>query len=299
MKLYSYQYKSNLHIGGEKEGKLVDLSPATGTNNMQQFIQQHETLMPKAIKSLDEATAFTSFSDVKIVTPIPQQVKILCSGLNYKSHIDEEPGAKFLDAPRYFAKLPNTVIGPDDPIIWLGEKFQVDFEVEFAVVFGKKASRLTEQNAMDHIFGYTILHDVGSRYIQFKDGNEVMGKNLDSFCPIGPCIVTKDEIPNPEKCRLTLKLNGTTMQNETNEDWCFSLPRLIEWLTMAITMEAGDILSTGTPAGIGFFRNPQVFLKPGDVCELTISGIGTLSNPVVADKYIFPLQKQEAVGLEK
>lgn len=289
MKLYSYQYQNGLCIGAERMGKLVDISSAVGTNNMQQFIGNHETLMPAAIRALKEATELISFTDVKILAPIPQHVKILCSGLNYKSHIKEEPGAKFLDDPRYFSKLPNTVIGDGDAIIHPGKKFEVDYEVEFAVVFGKDATRVTQKNAMDYIFGYTILHDVSSRYIQFKDNNEVMGKNLDSFCPIGPCIVTKDEIPEPEKCRLSLTLNGTTMQDDTNEDWCFSLPKLIEWLTMAMTMNPGDILSTGTPAGVGFFQVPKVFLKPGDICELTISGIGTLTNRVVADEYVFPI----------
>lgn len=288
MKLYSYQYNKQLFIGGERQGKLVNLTNAVSTSNMQQFIEHHETLMPKAISALQDADELFDFADVKILTPIPQPVKIFCSGLNYKSHVQENPNARFLDVPRYFAKLHNAVIGPNDAIIHPGKKFEVDYEVEFAVVFGRKASRLSLQNAMDHIFGYTVLHDVSSRYIQFKDNNEMTGKNFDTFCPIGPCIVTKDEIPHPEKCRLSTKVNGETLQDGTNEDWCFPLPRLIEWLTMSVTMQPGDMLSTGTPAGIGFFRNPKVFLKPGDVCELTINGIGTLTNHLVANEYHLP-----------
>ena len=140
---------------------------------------------------------------------------------------------------------------------------------------------------MEHIFGYTILHDVSSRYIQFKDNNELMGKNFETFSPIGPCIVTADEIQHLEKCRLMLKLNGQVMQDGSNQDWCFSLPRLVEWLTMAFAMYPGDVVSTGTPSGIGYFRKPQVFLKPGDKCELEISGIGKLVNPIVAAPYTF------------
>jgi 2-keto-4-pentenoate hydratase/2-oxohepta-3-ene-1,7-dioic acid hydratase in catechol pathway len=169
----------------------------------------------------------------------------------------------------------------------------VDYEVELAVVFGKPCHRATQQNAMSHVFGYTILHDVSARWIQFKDKNEDMGKNFDTFAPIGPCIVTADEIPDPTKLRLQLRLNGQVMQDRTNEDWCFPLPRMIEWLSMAMTLEPGDILSTGTPAGIGYFRTPPVFLKPGDVCELEIQPIGTLVNPVVADKYEFLTKPNE------
>jgi 2-keto-4-pentenoate hydratase/2-oxohepta-3-ene-1,7-dioic acid hydratase in catechol pathway len=138
---------------------------------------------------------------------------------------------------------------------------------------------------MRHVFGYTILHDVSARWIQFKDNNETMGKNFDTFCPMGPCLVTADEIPDPAKLRLQLRLNGRVMQDRTNEDWCFPLPRLIEWLSMAMTLEPGDVMSTGTPAGIGYFREPKVFLKPDDVCDLEISRIGTLTNPVKAAPY--------------
>jgi 2-keto-4-pentenoate hydratase/2-oxohepta-3-ene-1,7-dioic acid hydratase in catechol pathway len=140
----------------------------------------------------------------------------------------------------------------------------------------------SSERVMEHVFGYTILHDVSSRYIQFKDNNEVMGKNFDTFCPVGPCLVTADEIPDPSKLRLRTLLNGQVMQDGSNADWCFPLPRLLAWLSQAMTLEPGDLVSTGTPAGIGWFRKPQVFLKPGDVVRLEIEGIGALENPVVA-----------------
>ena len=286
MKLYTFEKNEQVAIGAAKDGGLVDLSKITGTNNMQNFIVDYPKNLSKIQNALNAAKDIISFSEVKILLPVrPSQV--LCSGLNYKSHVEENPNAKFLAEPRFFAKLPTAVIGPNEPIKHPGERFQVDYEVEFAVVFGKPSYRLTQENAMDHVFGYTILHDVSSRYIQFKDNNELVGKNFETFSPIGPCIVTADEIPHPEKCRLSLRLNGKTMQDGTNEDWCFSLPRMIEWLTMAFTMGPGDVLSTGTPCGIGYFRKPQVFIKPGDVCELEISGIGKLVNPVVSAPYTF------------
>jgi 2-keto-4-pentenoate hydratase/2-oxohepta-3-ene-1,7-dioic acid hydratase in catechol pathway len=173
------------------------------------------------------------------------------------------------------------VVGPGDAIRHPGEAFQVDYEVELAVVIGKPMFRPKQSETMEHIFGYTILHDVSARYIQFKDKNEDMGKNFDTFAPMGPCIVTADEIPDPSGLRLRLLLNGEVMQDRTNADWCFPLPRLLAWFSMGITLYPGDIVSTGTPAGIGYFRKPHVFLRPGDVCTLEIEGIGRLENPVV------------------
>jgi len=223
-----------------------------------------------------------AFDEVRLLAPIPRPGKILCSGLNYRSHVEENPNAKFLEDPRFFAKLPNTVIGPGAAIRHPGERYQVDYEVELAVVIGTPMVRATRSQAMSHVFGYTILHDVSSRYIQFKDNNEMMGKNFDTFCPLGPCVVTTDEVPHPETLRLRTLLNGQVMQDGTNADWCFPLSRLLEWLSSAMTLEPGDVVSTGTPAGIGWFRKPQVFLKPGDVCRLEIDGIGVLENPVLA-----------------
>ena len=244
-----------------------------------------------AHENANRARRFTyALSEVELLAPIPRPGKIFCSGLNYRSHVEENPAATFLADPRFFVKVSSAVIGPGDPIRWPGERFQVDYEVELAVIIGRRAQRLIPKNALQHIFGYTVFHDVSARWVQFKDKNEDMGKNFDTFAPMGPCIVTADEIPDPAKLRLSLKLNGRVMQDRTNEDWCFPLPRLLEWLTMGTTLEPGDVVTTGTPAGIGFFRKPQVFLKPGDVCELEISNIGKLVNPVVKDEYEFLTQ---------
>lgn len=284
MKFYTFELKGRTLLGAEKNGNLVDITQIVGSPVMTHLIADFDNLKPAIQRTLASSTRVIPFDEVKILCPVKPAI-VMCSGLNYKTHVKENPNAKFLDDPRYFAKLPNTIIGPGEPILHPGEHFQVDWEVEFAVVFKEGAFNLSYQNALDHVFGYTILHDVSSRYIQFKDNNEILGKNFNNFCPVGPCIVTKDEIPEPEKCRLSLKVNGVYKQNGTNEDWCFPLPRLIEWLTMAIPMRAGDILSTGTPQGIGYFRNPKEFLKPGDVCELEISGIGKLINAVKAANY--------------
>jgi 2-keto-4-pentenoate hydratase/2-oxohepta-3-ene-1,7-dioic acid hydratase in catechol pathway len=283
MKLYTFIHQEQTFVGAELDGALLKLPFA----DMLELIRGGKAALSQARQALARAkpNSLIPLRNARLLAPIPRPGKILCSGLNYRSHVEENPNAKFLEDPRFFAKTPNTVIGPGAAILHPGERFQVDYEIELAVVFGRRGGRLTQAGAMRHVFGYTILHDVSARWIQFKDNNEMMGKNFDTFCPLGPCLVTADEIPDPAALRLQLRLNGRTMQDRTNADWCFPLPRLVEWLSMAMTVEPGDVMSTGTPAGIGYFRNPQVFLKPGDVCDLEISGIGTLTNPVKSAPY--------------
>jgi len=281
MKLYTFEVQGRQRVGVERAGQIVDFSDSNAPQTMLDLIRAGVNGLAAARDVLQNGKTIHALADVRLLAPIPRPGKILCSGLNYKSHIEENPAAKFLEDPRFFAKLPNCVIGPQQPIRTPGAKFQVDYEVELAVVIGALLPQGTAQDQiMDHIFGYTIFHDVSARWIQFKDNNETMGKNFDTFAPMGPCIVTADEIPDPATLRLSLHLNGQTMQDHTNADWCFPLLRLISWLSMAMTLEPGDVVTTGTPAGVGYFRNPQVFLQPGDVCVLEIEGIGRLENPV-------------------
>jgi 2,4-diketo-3-deoxy-L-fuconate hydrolase len=306
MRLYTFESnKRQQLIGAEMAGRLIDLNAAHSArpgsraavlaSSMLELIRGGELALKQARQALafaeknpKRAKTFSyDLSQVKVLAPIPRPGKIFCSGLNYRSHVEENPAATFLADPRFFVKVSSAVIGPGEAIRWPGEKFQVDFEVELAAVIGRSARRLTQKNALHHVFAYTIFHDVSARWVQFKDKNEDMGKNFDTFAPMGPCLVTADEIPDPAILRLSLRLNGQLMQDRTNEDWCFPLPRLLEWLTMGTTLEPGDVVTTGTPAGIGYFRKPQVFLKPGDVCELEISGIGKLMNPVVKAEYKF------------
>ena len=313
MRLYTYALKGSERIGAELDGALIDLNAAHAARigskktplapTLIDLIRAGGGALMKARQALSHAKKHagaaqskawtTPLSKAKLLAPIPRPGKILCSGLNYRSHIEENPNAKFLKDPRFFSKLPSCVIGPGAPILHPGERFQVDYEVELGVVIGKSCFRASRENAISHVFGYTILHDVSARWIQFKDSNETMGKNFDTFSPIGPCIVTADEIPDPSKLRLTLRLNGQVMQDRTNEDWCFPLPRMIEWLSMGMTLEPGDIVTTGTPAGVGCFRRPPVYLKPGDVCELEIDAIGKLVNPVKAAPYRFLTQPSD------
>jgi 2-keto-4-pentenoate hydratase/2-oxohepta-3-ene-1,7-dioic acid hydratase in catechol pathway len=225
-----------------------------------------------------------AFEEVRLLAPVPRPGKILCSGVNYLSHKEENPNATLPESPFFFAKLPSAVIGPGQPIVHPKRSLtrQVDYEVEFAVVIGASGMRETpEDEVMGCIFGYTILHDVSARDVQFKDNQITLGKNFDTFAPLGPCIVTVDEMIDPGNVRLRTFLNGQVMQDGSTRDWLFPLPRLLSELSQVMTLEPGDVVSTGTPAGVGVFRKPPVFLKAGDVVVLEVEGIGRLENPVV------------------
>ena len=171
---------------------------------------------------------------------------------------------------------------PEDEIEAPQATKQLDYEVEFSAVIGKRLMRPSEDEVMPAIFGYTLLNDISARDVQFADNQITTGKNFDRFAPIGPCIVTADEMPNPEKVALKARLNGVTLQDGNTADWLFSLPRLISYLAGVMTLEPGDVVSTGTPAGVGYFQNPQIFMKPGDVIEIEAEGIGVLRNRIVA-----------------
>ena len=164
------------------------------------------------------------------------------------------------------------MIGPGDPIVKPAQTNQLDYEVEFAVVVGRTMKQIAEHEVMGCLAGYTILHDVSARDVQFKDNQITLGKNFDTFCPLGPCIVTRDELPDPPHVKLRSYVNGTPMQDGSTADWVFPLPRLLSFLSHVMTLEPGDVVSTGTPAGVGVFRKPQIFLKAGDVVRVKVHG---------------------------
>jgi 2,4-didehydro-3-deoxy-L-rhamnonate hydrolase len=222
-----------------------------------------------------------ALASVTLKAPI-RPGKLLCSGINYKGHADENPNAKMPTEPFFFAKLPSSVIGPDEPIAKPVQTEQMDFEVEFSAVIGKRLYKAAEADVMPAIFGYTLVHDVSARDVQFKDNQITLGKNFAGFAPIGPCIVTTSEMRDPNNVALKSRLNGKLMQNGSTSDWLFSLPRLISFLSHVMPLEPGDIVTTGTPAGVGIFQKPPVFMKPGDVVEIEAEGIGILRNTIVA-----------------
>jgi 2,4-didehydro-3-deoxy-L-rhamnonate hydrolase len=298
MRLYTFEVNGRRRIGAETDKRLIDLrtaSPANdasaGTfNDMLSMLRGGEAAMNTAREAVNFALDHPGecpsydFDEVKLLAPVPRPGKILCSGINYASHKEENPNAKMPDEPFFFSKLPSAVIGPGAPVVIPKRSAQVDYEVEFAVIIGKTMRHTPENGVMDCVAGYTILHDVSARDIQFKDNQITLGKNFDTFSPIGPCLVTKDEIPSPDNCRLRTLLNGKVMQDGTTSEWLFPLPVLLSFLSEVMTLEPGDVVSTGTPAGVGFFRNPQVFLKPGDQVTLEIEGIGRQENPVTSEE---------------
>lgn len=235
-------------------------------------------------KSIDPAKAprglFTSLAKARLLAPIPKPGKVTCVGLNYADHAREQ-GTEPPKSPIFFLKSGNTICGQGDPIHLPPNARKVDYEAEFAVVIGKRGSRIPEEKAYDYVAGYMVLHDVSARDLQFSDGQWFRGKSCDTFAPTGPWIVTRDEIKDPHKLRISLTLNGETMQDSSTSNLIFNVPYLVSYLSQSATWEVGDIISTGTPPGVGVFRKPPVFLKPGDTVSVTVEGLGTLTNPVV------------------
>jgi 2-keto-4-pentenoate hydratase/2-oxohepta-3-ene-1,7-dioic acid hydratase in catechol pathway len=208
--------------------------------------------------------------------------KIVCIGLNYLDHIREQD-AEVPEQPVVFAKFPTAVIGPGEPIP-IDEELtkRVDWEVELAVVIGRTARRVDVAEALDYVFGYTVANDVSARDLQYGDGQWVRGKSLDGFCPLGPEIVTADEIPDPQSLALRTTVNGEVMQDSSTSEMVFGVAELIAFCSRSFTLAPGDVLLTGTPWGCGEFMDPPRSLHPGDVVEVSIEGIGSLRNPVVA-----------------
>lgn len=219
--------------------------------------------------------------NVRIACPVHRPSKIICLGKNYIEHA-KEGGFETPEKPLIFCKTPNALNGPFDPIILPNSSGQVDWEVELAVIIGKKGKRIKKQEAYDYIAGFTIMNDVSGREAQFSDTQWFRGKSFDTFAPTGPFIVTPDEIGDVNNLGLTAIVDGITMQSGNTRDMIFDIPSILENISEDITLFPGDIISTGTPAGVGIFRNPPVVLKPGSVVECHIENIGSIINKVVA-----------------
>ena len=226
------------------------------------------------------ASGTIDLSDVEIAASVPSPGKIICIGLNYRDHA-EESGMAIPTKPVIFSKFSSCIIAPNEPIVVPDESTQTDYEAELAVVIGRRASNVKREDAIDHIFGYANFNDVSARDFQFADAQWQRGKSCDTFAPIGPFIVTTDEIADPGNLSIKFRLNGETMQDSNTKQMIFPVAELIEYLSRFFTLEPGDIIATGTPPGVGFARKPPVYLKNGDVAEVEIEGLGVLSNPVI------------------
>jgi len=206
--------------------------------------------------------------------------KIVCVGLNYRDHAEEQ-GTPLPERPLLFAKWPNTLIGNGDAIRIPSISQQVDYEAELGVVIGRTASGVSVDDALDHVEGYVVANDVSGRDLQFADGQWVRGKSLDTFLPVGDLVPARD-VPDPQALPIRAILNGTVMQDSNTSNMIFGVAEVIAFISQAITLEPGDLIITGTPAGVGAFREPPVWLKPGDEITIEIEGLGSITNPVVA-----------------
>ena len=223
-----------------------------------------------------------ALSSVKLLAPVPRPTKLICVGLNYRDHAAETK-SEIPKVPTIFNKFITSVIGPGDPIVLPKNSTQPDYEAEFAFVIGKGGRHIAAGDWPKHVFGYTIVHDVSARDFQRATTQWLMGKTFDTFAPMGPYLVTADEILDPHALDISLRIGNELLQNSNTRELIFKVPELIEYLSSVFTLEPGDIVSTGTPAGVGFTRNPPRFLKPGDEVVIQIAGLGELRNPVVAE----------------
>src|SRR5262245_6002172 len=240
---------------------------------------------PEALAAAASAAARADAVKVpgaKLLAPVPDPAKIICIGLNYRDHA-EESKARIPAEPILFSKYGTALIGPDQPIVLPPVSQKVDYEAELVIVIGKKGRPKSKEAALAHIAGYTVGHDVSARDWQLeKDGKQWMvGKTFDTFAPLGPEIVTPDEVGDPHDLAIKLRLNGQTMQDSTTRQMIFPAPEVVAYLSQVFTLEPGDLIFTGTPPGVGFARNPPVFLTAGDVVEVEIEKLGILRNPVV------------------
>jgi 2,4-didehydro-3-deoxy-L-rhamnonate hydrolase len=275
MRLVTYAAGDRTRVGVRVDAGVAD----AGYETMLDLIAAGEAGLERARAAAERAEPIKG---AMLLAPVPAPGKILCSGINYASHKDENPDAVMPEEPFFFAKLPSAVIGPGEPIVIPTPVTQTDYEVELALVIGRPAKTVDEDAALDYVFGYTVLNDVSARDIQFKDSQLTLGKGVDTFAPLGPEIVTADEIPDPAALHVASYLNGEQMQSSPTSEMLFTPARLLASLTAIVTLDPGDVVTTGTPAGVGCFRDPPVYLQPGDEITVEVDAVGRLTNPVAA-----------------
>ena len=239
-------------------------------------------LIKSAASGDSRAEQFLYSRDLVTFLPAVYPSKILAIGRNYVDHAIEG-GSQPPTAPLIFNKLANSLSAHNAPIVLHGISTQIDYEAELAVIIGRRARSVSESDALNYVFGYSLINDVSARDLQFGDGQWVRGKGLDGFAPLGPFITTRDEIPDVQALHIEGRLNGEVMQSSNTSKMIFGVAYLVSYISQGITLEPGDIIATGTPDGVGIFRKPPVLLKEGDVYEVSVEGLGTLRNHVVAE----------------
>ncbi len=297
MRLVTYESDGNWRAGVIVDDNIVDSTVAAIAANIdfdsewisnRQIIQLNEKQQSKFERAAwDIADARPSDLDVfplenaRLGPPIPDPDKIICLGLNYRSHA-EEAGFAIPKVPILFGKYRNTLNGPASPIILPGMSEEIDYEAELAVVMGKRCKNVAVEDALNYVAGYMAFNDVSARDLQMRTGQWLSGKTLDTFAPCGPALVI-GEINDPQNLNISTRVNDQTLQQSNTRYMIFSVAETIAYISQLLTLEAGDIIATGTPEGVGFKRNPPIFLRDGDIVEVEVEGIGTLRNPVVGN----------------
>jgi 2-keto-4-pentenoate hydratase/2-oxohepta-3-ene-1,7-dioic acid hydratase in catechol pathway len=290
MKLVRFQSGDSARIGVVDGDQIVDVAATVPSANisasMREFLALGDEGLAAARAAVQSPNRVTlPLASTTLLAPVGDPQKVICIGQNYRDHCDEQ-NQPYPERAIIFCKFPTSITGPGAPIV-LPQHIsqQVDYEAELAFVVGKRAKRISEDEAKDYIAGYTCLNDVSARDIQLHPAEKqwIRGKSPDTFAPIGPVLVTADEIPNPQNLDIQLELNGEVRQSSNTENLIFGVYYLLSHISQGVTLEPGDVVATGTPGGVGMYSNPQVFLKPGDEVSVTISGIGMLTNPVVAE----------------
>ena len=293
---YIYEGTEKLGILNDRKTSVVEINKITGFENVNSMLDLIENWKDEDREIIDQALSNEDLwnkygkdiKDVKIIAPIPRLKRnTICIGLNYRDHVAESQsassaGIKLPDFPVYFTKISDKVTGPQEGINSHSEITQeLDYEVELAVIIGREAKNIPPEEVEDYIFGYTILNDISARDIQRKHNQWLRGKSLDTFTVMGPWIVEKGAIPFPVELDLHSKVNGELRQNSNTKHFIFDIPYIISELSKGTTLQAGDVIATGTPSGVGMGFNPPRYLKSGDIVECYVEKIGNLINPII------------------
>ncbi len=283
MRLATFVVDGSARVGAVRDDEIVEVA---GAGDMLALIESGEEGVAKARAALEGRSGVHPLSSVRLLAPVPRPPgNVIAIGRNYAAHAAESARAagREVDPPTVFTKAVTSVAGPYDDIpVDAAVTGQVDWEVELGVVVGQPGSNIERARALDHVFGFVAVNDVSARDIQFGWGGQYFkGKSLDGFCPLGPWIVTRDEIPDPQSLRLELRVNGETKQDGNTRDMIYPVDAILEWVSRGMTLLSGTVIATGTPDGVGFARTPPEFLASGDVMEAEVQGIGILRNRVV------------------
>lgn len=283
MRVVTFQDAGKARPGIVKEDTVIDLS-AAGFHSVLELIEAGSQGIAQAEKLASNASRDVQrpLQDVTLLAPLPKPGKLICVGLNYLDHA-KETGAEIPKVPTIFNKFNTAVIGPGANIVLPRVSKAPDFEAEFAFVIGRGGRHIAKDNWKDHVFGYTLVNDVTARDYQRATTQWLMGKTFDTFAPMGPWIVTADEIADPHDLDIELEIDGEILQDSNTRELIFKIPDLIAFLSSVFTLEPGDVVSTGTPSGVGFARKPPRYLRAGEEITVRISGIGELKNRTVAE----------------